>query len=293
MQQKLLAEYWQQSKTIIKEASERTSPEFPTGLAFLDEVTGGFRRGEVWIIAGKTSCGKTSLALNLARNFAENPEHTILFCSLEMRGWELTLRLYCEMMEENYSALITGVNKIDEVKEKIFVEFINNIDFDISEAGYNFNELLAIFDKFYKEKHPDVIFLDFIQLVEWREYGDERMALTEYIRKIKELANKYNIGFVVVSQLRRLPSGADYQREPDLNDMKGSGAIEQYADKCLLIYRQIEGDNVKHFINLAKNRQGQTICKQVEFIGCQYKFKDFKPTPEAQNAKELMGGRYV
>lgn len=250
------------------------------------------RRGEVWIISGKTGSGKTSLALQFARNFADNPEHSILFLSLEMKGWELCLRMFCEMNGVTFSDLINGHIEIDQALESTFKKYISNIDFEVVEGGYTFAEVEKVVEQCYKIKKPDIIFLDFVQLVEWKNFGDERVALMEYIRKIKIWANKYNIGFVVVSQIRRLPTGADYNRPPDLIDLKGSGALEQTADKVIFIYKEIDNQTTRYFINLAKNRQGRTVCQQVDFEGQYYRFKDIDNSA-AEKVKETFQGRYV
>jgi len=234
-------------------------------------------KGELWIIAGKSGRGKTSLAVQIANSFAENPEHSILFLSLEMKGWELTTRMFCEMNGVNYTDLKKGFFPVDfEEKDKCFKNYISTIDFEIYEHGYNFNEIVKILTQSYKDKKPDVIFIDFLQLIEWRKSGDERTALDEYIRKLKELANTQNIGIVVVSQLRRLPSGVNYERPPDIIDLKGSGLIEQAADKIILIYGKEEDDKIRYYINLAKNRQGETITEEVIFQGWFYRFKEIE-----------------
>lgn len=295
---KTLSEYFAEAKKIIKEARERGKPEFPTGLSWLDTMTGGMKRGEIWIVSGKTGAGKTSLALQMARSFADNPEHTILFLSLEMRGFELCLRMFCEMNGFNYFDLLNGHIELPEAVDKTFQDYIQNIDFEVVEAGYNFEEVEKILKLYYETKNPDIVFLDFIQLVEWRKYGDERVALMEYIRKIKELANKTNMGFVIVSQIRRLPSGADYNRPPDLYDLKGSGSLEQTANKVILIHKKTTVEkvgeaNVEYYLNLAKNREGRIGQARVVFEGEFYRFKDFEFSDQAQKAKEVFEGEYV
>lgn len=275
MQAKLIQEHFEHAKRIVREAGERKGvPEFSTGLNCLDELTGGFKRGEIWIIAGKAGSGKTSLGLQLARSFAENPNHSVCFLTLEMRGWELVLRMYSEMMNECYTDMVIGKQNIEPEKEKTFKAFLNGIDFEIIEHGYHWDEVLKVFDTFYKTKKPDVVFLDFIQLVSWKDFKDERMAIMEYIRKLKEIAHKHNIGFVVISQLRRLPSGADYQREPDMTDLSGSGSLEQTSDKICMVFKKTEGNTTQHYLNLVKNRQGQTQKMLVQFEGKYYRFKD-------------------
>ena len=277
MENKDLHQSWSEAKEIFRKRKERSEPEFPTGLSFLDNATDGLSKGELWIIAGKSGRGKTSLAVQIANSFAENPEHSILFLSLEMKGWELTTRMFCEMNGVNYTDLKKGFFPVDfEEKDKCFKNYISTIDFEIYEHGYNFNEIVKILTQSYKDKKPDVIFIDFLQLIEWRKSGDERTALDEYIRKLKELANTQNIGIVVVSQLRRLPSGVNYERPPDIIDLKGSGLIEQAADKIILIYGKEEDDKIRYYINLAKNRQGETITEEVIFQGWFYRFKEIE-----------------
>ena len=270
-----ISEHWLQAKAIFKDRANRGESEYPTGINFIDEITDGIHKGEIWIIAGKAGSGKTTLALQIAQNIAQNPQHTILFLSLEMKGWELVTRIFCRMKEVPYLNLIKGEPIMDfEEKEKDFKNFLNKIDFEIYEFGYSFTEIEAILSDAYKQKHPDIIFIDFIQLIEWKEFGDQRLALMEYIRKLKELAKKLDIAVVICSQLRRLPSGSDYNRPPDLTDLLGSGSLEQTCDKCVFIYKEIKSNDIRYFIKLAKNRQGLTDCKEVHFQGEFYRFSD-------------------
>jgi len=249
MLNKTLSEFLAEAKAILKEQRERGRPEFPTGIGFLDNLTNGIRRGEIWIISGKTGSGKTSLALQMARSFADDPKHTILFLSLEMRGWELILRMFCEMNSVSYFELISGAMEPPDDLLKLFNDYVSKIDFEVVEGGYDFKEVEGVIKEYYTSKHPDIIFLDFIQLIEWKQYGDERVALMEYIRKIKELANKTNIAFVVVSQIRRLPSGADYNRPPDLSDLKGciGGSSIVNGKKIEDIYKNQDFHSVKSY----------------------------------------------
>ena len=288
MEHKLLSEHWSAAKGIFRERAKRTEPEYPTGIKFLDELTDGITKGEIWVIAGKSSGGKTSLALQMAMSFAENKDHTVVFLSLEMKGWELATRLFCSEHNIPYIDLRTGIFPDGfEEKDKKFQEKLTYLDFEIFEFGYNFVEVEQILKQHYNKKLPDVIFVDFLQLIEWVSFKDERLAIMEYMRRFKELAKRLNVAIVIISQLRRLPSGADYQREPDMIDLKGSGAIETTADKVILIYKKEtklmslgqETITTQHFINLAKNRQGETKCVEVRFIGQFYRFEEYYEKP--------------
>ena len=112
------------------------------------------------------------------------------------------------------------------------------------------------------------------------------------------MAKKFNTAFIVVSQIRRLPSGSNLNRPPDLTDLKGSGSLEQTADKVLFIYKVIEetqeGDEkVTYYLNLAKNRQGPLITRRVHFEGKMYKFIDIEDHAIVKELKKEFGGRVI
>ncbi len=296
MQNKILSEYWAEAKEYIKRRSELGEPEFPTGFEFLDEETDGLHRGEIWIVAGKSGSGKTALALQIAKSFADNPNHTILFISLEMKGWELTTRMFCEMNGISFKSFIRGEYP-DKFKEydTNFLKYIRQLDFEIYEYGYTFQEIEAIVKEGFNNKHPDIMVLDFVQMIS-KEGVDERTALDIYMRNLKEWAKRYNMGFLIISQLRRPPSGSNLNKPPDIYDLKGSGFLEQVADKVIVTYKEInETDEIeKHFIRLAKNRQGQTMTKEVDYKGYCYKFVE-KGVPSSDNEKvrKAVGGRWL
>lgn len=263
-------------------------------MSFLDEATDGLHKGEVWVVAGKSGSGKTTLALQIANSFAENTEHSILFLTLEMKGWELSTRLFCQMTGIHYDQLLIG-NYPKEFKEQdeAFQNYLVNIDFEVFEYGYTFESVEKIIRDAYAAKKPDVLFIDYIQLIEWRRFGDERVAIAEYIRKLKELAKTLDVGIVVVSQLRRLPSGTNYDREPDIIDLKGSGSLEQTADRIILIYGIEENDEIKWYINLAKNRQGKTIKREVLRQGWIYRFVEIERSREEQATEKEIRGTFM
>lgn len=286
---KSIQEHWQETLNLIEERKNRGKPEFPTGLKFIDDATDGLHRGEIWVIAGKSYSGKTTLALQIAKNFADNPDHSIAFLSLEMKGRELMARYFCSIHNVDYQQFISGC-ATENILNKIpsFWDYLINIDFEIFEYGYNWQEVEHILQSSYNKKPPDVLFIDFLQYIDKTDSRDERTALNDYLRRAKELTKKLNVGLVIVSQLRRLPSGADYNRPPEMTDMMGTGFIEQSADKVVLIYskhttNEDTGEVIKkkYFINLAKNRQGLTAHKQVWFGNGNYQFTEEPPRIEA------------
>ena len=99
---------------------------------------------------------------------------------------------------------------------------------------------------------------------------------------------KDNIGIVIISQLRRLPSGADYNREPEMTDLLGTGKLEQIADRVILIYKAKDKDeNIRYFINLAKNRYGEELKEEVIFEGQYHRFREIDDPLYNQIKKEF------
>ncbi|MES0334815.1 MAG: DnaB-like helicase C-terminal domain-containing protein [Candidatus Magnetobacterium sp. LHC-1] len=220
---KILQEYWIDFKRQVEERKLRGKPEMPTGISFIDAATDGIHRGELWTVAGRSGGGKTSLALQIACNIGYEGKKNVLFISLEMKGEEIVSRMFCNLKEYDNYRLKIGDHASDfEAKEKDFLSYLSEIDFELVEYGYNFKEIIHIIETHYgNQRSPDLIVIDFAQLIDWQEIGDERLAIQEYVRKLAELAKTKNIAIMLVSQLRRLPSGADYHRPPDIIDLKG------------------------------------------------------------------------
>lgn len=267
---KTIQDYWASLKKQAENRLNRGIPEYPTGLKFIDDLTDGIHKGQVWTIAGRSSSGKTSLALQIARNIADRPTNSVLFISLEMTGEQLVERMFCEMMREDNGRIVQGY--LDKNKSKAFEKYLGSIDFEISENGYNFQELLKIIKDRYVTKKPDLIIIDFAQLIETKT--DQRVDMENYIRKLTELAKVDNVAIILVSQFRRPPSGANMNREPEMEDMKGTGILEQMSHCVLIIYKYIENELEHYILKLAKNRSGPRGSQEVRFIGTEYRFKE-------------------
>jgi replicative DNA helicase len=232
----------------------------------------------------------------MAESFAQKSEHTVNYFSLEMKGAELVLRMFSAMNNLDSEGLRDGsyIKEMENGSQK-FMDYLSTIDLEISEfKGYRFEEIVSVMEKHYDEKKPDIIFIDFVQMIDKSESETEKMALDSYMRKLKELAKKHSMGVVIVSQLRRLPSGADYNREPEITDLLGSGGLEQIADKVILLYRVIqENQDIKYYLNLAKNRQGREIKQEVIFDGAHSRFKEIELSPMERKVKQEFSGQQI
>ena len=182
-----------------------------------------------------------------------------------------------------YLDMALGNLPIPDDREGAFSRFLQGIDFEVVEFGHTIAVVNSVLHSYYTDKQPDIIFLDFIQLVEWKQTKDQRLALDDYMAGLKALAKQKNIGIVIVSQERRLPSGSNYEREPDIMDLKGSGILEQVADKVIFVYQYTPEPKYanesqpepQYFIKIGKARQGRKINCRVKFLGEFYKFEDF------------------
>lgn len=271
MSGRTIPEFWKDFKRLAKERAERGSPLMPTGIKFIDEATDGLVKGKIWTIAGRTGAGKTSLALQFSRNIADTGKK-VLFISLEMKGEELVSRMFCEMTRTQNHTLRAGINP---QKDELFTSFLNTIDFEVVEYGFTYQEIEKAIRDYYPDNRPDLIVIDFVQFIDSKGYGyDERMALQEYMRQLAELAKKDNIACLVVSQFRRPPSGADLNRAPSVQDLKGTGSLEQLSSVCIIIY-QFADENGEHYVlKVAKNRSGPLCEKEVHFNGAEFRFEE-------------------
>ena len=271
-----LSEYFADTQAFLKNKQYNKMGEFPTGVKALDDLTGGLDRGQILVIGGASGSGKSSLAMQMAFNLSHTKE--VLVFSLEMTGKELAGRLFCNDMAINNALLRTGVSydqdyesKLNAFKSKISINSMQIME----DKGYRFNEIVEVIEKGYKNKKPDIIFLDHLHLIEWA--GNQNEAIIIYLRQLTELVKVNKIALVILSQLRRPPAGTNYERIPSRFDLLGSGSIDQVAHQVAILYKQLPDS---YFINLDKNRMG--IVKEdieIDFQGQFYAFKDMASQP--------------
>lgn len=213
----------------------------PSGFEKLDELTGGFQKSDLIIIAGRPSQGKTALALSIARNAALDREKktTVAIFSLEMSEQQLIIRMLSaiakvdahalrtgRLAEESWKNLSRNVGKLADTK--IYID-------DTPSLGIL--ELRAKARRLKAEQNVDLVIVDYLQLVQGPRNAESREREISMIsRSLKALAKELNIPVIALSQLNRaLESRTD--RRPMLADLRESGAIEQDADVVLFVHR--------------------------------------------------------
>ncbi len=255
-----------------------------TGFVELDQLTSGLQPGDLIILAGRPSMGKTSLALNIAQYAGTKGGKTCGVFSLEMSKEQLFLRMLSSEAQIDGHRLRTGYLRSDDWGRltsalgllghaKIFID---------DSPGIGVLEMRAKCRRLAAEHGLDLLVVDYIQLMQGRGRFDNRtQELGAISRALKGLAKELSVPIMVLSQLSRAPESRSDHR-PQLSDLRESGALEQDADVVLLIYREdaydkeSENQNVAEII-IAKQRNGPTDTVKLAFIKERTKFENYDP----------------
>lgn len=254
-----------------------------TGFSYLDNLTSGFQRSDLIILAARPSVGKTALGLNFAKNIAKatvnNNAHVAIF-SLEMAAEQLLHRLIASESTVSISKIKNGdLNKEEQELISFGVDNLEKMNIYIDETpGISIGELKSKSRKLKIEKGLDFILIDYLQLITTTFKRDNRQQeVSEISRELKSLAKELNIPIVALSQLSRtVEQRAD--KKPMMSDIRESGAIEQDADIIMMMYRpeyyqndsMIENEDEdyegKTELILTKHRNGATGTLEYKFL---------------------------
>jgi replicative DNA helicase len=253
----------------------------PSGFVDLDEMTRGFQRGDLVIVAARPSMGKTSLVLNIAQHVATQPELTVGFFSLEMSRESLFIRMLTSEAQIDSHRLMSGaIGQKDYGRISHALEMLSGMRLFIDDtANVGVLEMRAKSRRLQSEHGLNLLVVDYIQLMSARgRFENRTLELASISRSLKGLAKELNIPIIVLSQLSRAPESRSDHR-PQLSDLRESGALEQDADVVILIYR----DDVYNRdpnnpeagtaeLILAKQRNGPTGVVRLAFLREQTRF---------------------
>lgn len=210
----------------------------PSGYKKLDELTSGFQKSDLIVLAARPSMGKTALALSLA-HYAARLGHSVGFFSLEMSAEQLTLRLLSGDSGVAHHNIRNATINSDEWVE------LTNAAAQMAERKFFIDDtaLQSIMDvrtkaRRLKQEHDlQFLVIDYLQLIHsYRRYENRHQEVSEISRSLKALAKELNIPILALSQLSRaVDSRVD--KRPLLSDLRESGAIEQDADLIMFLYR--------------------------------------------------------
>ncbi len=212
----------------------------PSGFPDLDNLTAGFQKGDLIIVAGRPSMGKTALALNFAQHAAIAKEIPVAVFSLEMSKESLVQRLLCSEGRVDSGRLRRGRLQDDEyARLATAAGHLNTAPIWIDDSpAITALEVRAKARRLAAEVDLGLIIVDYLQLMTGPGNADNRQQeISAISRSIKAIAKELNVPVVALSQLSRAPEQRTDKR-PVLADLRESGAIEQDADLVLFVYRE-------------------------------------------------------
>jgi len=282
-------------KDVVNRVHEMQETEGVTGLETgfteLDKITSGLQNGDLIIVAGRPSMGKTAFSMNIVEHVAitaKEPKPVAVF-SLEMPTESLVMRMITSFGH------IKGENLKDTMTETDWNSF-NHAVLALEKSTVLIDETPSITPteirakcRRLKRQYPDLslIMVDYLQLMVVHGKSDNRVQeISEISRSLKALAKEINVPVIALSQLNRGVESrpkAGKGRMPQMSDLRESGSIEQDADIIAFIYRdqQYHDDSysnpeeiVKADLQSAKQRNGSTGRLKLAFIGEYARFED-------------------
>jgi replicative DNA helicase len=255
----------------------------PTGFADLDGMTSGLQRGDLVIVAGRPSMGKTSFAMNIAEYVAVEKQLPVAIFSMEMPGEQLAMRMLSSLGRINSNKIRTG-NLGDEDWPRLnsAVGFLDKAPMFVDDsAGLNPMDVRSRARRMMAQAGQlGLIVIDYLQLMHYSESNENRATeISAITRSLKILAKELNVPVVALSQLNRSLEQRPNKR-PVMSDLRESGAIEQDADVIFFIYRDevynedTEQKGVAEVI-IGKQRNGPIGTTKLTFRGEFTRFENF------------------
>ena len=255
-----------------------------TGYNEFDKLTAGLQDGELIIIAGRPSMGKTTLALNIAENAAIGGKVPTAIFSMEMPSQQLAFRMISSLGRVDQTHLRTG-RFPDEDWSRIntAVQLMSEAPIYIDDsAGLSPTEIRARSRRLHREHGLGLIVVDYLQLMQVPGNKENRATeISEISRSLKALAKELSLPVIALSQLNRSVEQRTDKR-PVMSDLRESGAIEQDADLIVFIYREevYNQDTPRKGIadiSIAKQRNGPIGDFPLTFVGRYTKFENWVP----------------
>jgi len=255
----------------------------PTGFSDLDSMTSGLQPGDLVIVAGRPSMGKTAFSLNMAENVALDSGLPVAVFSMEMGATQLAMRMIGSVGRLDQHRMRTGrLEDEDWVRLTTALGKLNDAPMFIDEsAGLNALEVRARARRLHRQCGKlGLIVIDYLQLMSATRQGENRATeISEISRALKSLAKELDVPVVALSQLNR---GLEQRpnKRPVMSDLRESGAIEQDADVILFIYRdQVYNpdspDKGTAEIIIGKQRNGPIGTVRLTFLGEHTRFENF------------------
>ncbi len=254
-----------------------------TGYPALDEMTTGLQKGDLVIVAGRPSMGKTSFALSIAAHAAIRGNNSTAIFSLEMSKHQLTQRLLCAEAKVNMHQLRSGkLPRRDYPRLSLAAGPLAEAPLYIDDTpGISVLEVRAKARRLKAQSNLQLLIIDYLQLMGSSGSVESRQQeISQISRSLKGVAKELDVPLIVLSQLSRAPEQRTEHR-PQLSDLRESGAIEQDADVVMFVYREEvynkdvpEEEKAVAEIIIGKQRNGPIGTAKLAFIKDYAKFEN-------------------
>lgn len=257
----------------------------PTGFSDLDSMTSGLQPGDLVIVAGRPSMGKTAFAINIAENVALETNLPVAIFSMEMPSTQLAMRMIGSvgrldqhrmrtgrLEDEDWEKLTTALGKLNEAP--VFIDEGSGLtSFDVRARARRLHRQCG---------KLGLIVIDYLQLMTapaGRQTENRATEISEISRSLKALAKELDVPLIAISQLNRSVDQRPDKR-PVMSDLRESGAIEQDADIIMFVYRDEyyhpdSQDKGTAEIIIAKQRNGPIGRVRLTFLGQHTRFENF------------------
>jgi replicative DNA helicase len=254
-----------------------------TGLDDLDNLLLGLQDGDLIILAGRPSMGKTALALNIGRHVSLNQRKNVLVFTFEMSNKQLANRVLSDVSGIHSQRLITGRMNDDEWDRVMYgVSQMHDIPMFMDEdGGLTVGDIKARARRLHRECGGlKLIIIDYLQMIASSNSDSNRAnVISEITRELKRLAKELNVPVIAISQLSRSVESRPDKR-PIMSDLRESGAIEQDADVIAFVYRDEYYHQDSEYkgeaeIIIAKQRNGPIDTVRTNFVKHLTRFENY------------------
>lgn len=263
------------------QAAEDAPPGLPTGMSDLDKLTGGYRPGDLVIVAARPAMGKTALALGWAVHHGRQGKRVAVF-SLEMPAMQLAARLIASEARIDLARLRAAKVRADEWPQLgDAAERLTRLPVLVDDAGsLTVDQIASAVRREHRAHGLDVVFVDYLQRVRVDRSRSREEEVAQVVMRLKTLAKELNVPVVALAQLNRKCEERSDKR-PLLADLRDSGQVEQEADMVVGLYRHevyVPGSNRGEAeLHVLKHRNGPTGVVKLRFDGAFTRFTGLAP----------------
>ena len=265
LDKKLLQDVWE-------DLENQNKRFFKTGFEDLDCILGiQEKKGALITIGARPAMGKTTFMLSIMENILLKNKRCLYF-SLEMSKEQLITLLLFQIAEISF--IKSKMNNMDEKDWEKLSDAMNNLL--MWELKIDDNSILKTeeIETAIKEQQPDVVFIDYLQLMDGKRKQDRCIQIEEIIKDLKRIAKENGVVIVIASQLSRAVENR-YDKRPLLSDLRDSGSIENLSDVVIFLYRD-EYYNFRENDELHPKGEAEVIIAKNKFGACGYIYLTFK-----------------